>query len=119
MCGIGGGAGAGLGAGLAAAGAGEKAAGDGAGAGVGNAFPPAGAGGTAFFRLFAINTPATMRMMSSTSRSRTTTITMMSHTGKLDFSFPSTFACWLLWISRSTSECCGNIRFTSSNFGIA
>ena len=79
-------------------------------------------GGTAFFflRFFAItNRGDDDDDQQQRAGAKRPTITATSHTGKLDFSFPSDFACWLLCTSRSTSECCGNSLFTSSNFGIA
>src|SRR6185369_11132030 len=112
-CGIGGGGGGGL----ATTGEGEYA---GAGAGFGYSFALGGAE-PAFFlpRFRMIITTTAIMMISTRSSNKTATITPTSHSGKLDLSFPSAFACWLLWISRSTSECCGNILLTSSNFGIA
>jgi hypothetical protein len=48
-------------------------------------------------RLRRIMTTATMMMIStSPTMNRTPTITPTIHNGKLDFSFPSAFACWLL-----------------------
>src|SRR5829696_8671298 len=102
MCGAGEGIGDGDGDGdcaLAAAGAGV---GDGAGVCGCRGFPPSDAGplaGPSFFpflRRFAITMPAMMMIRSNRNSKITTTTTTMIHTGKLDFSFPSAFSCWLL-----------------------
>src|SRR3954452_22245988 len=100
MCGAGEGIGAGDGEyALAAAGEGVGA---GVGVGVCLGLPPSEAGplaGPSFFpflRFFATTIPA-MTMISSKMNSKTTTTTATTiHTGKLDFSFPSAFNCWLL-----------------------
>src|ERR1041385_3015780 len=97
-CGAGAGGGPGDGDGecaIATAGAGE-------GVGVCLGFPPSEAGPLTgpcclpFLRFFAITTPAMMTISRKPSTTTTATITTTIQTGKLDFSFPSAFACWLL-----------------------
>src|SRR5215213_1480776 len=96
MCGAGEGDGE---RGIAAAGAG---AGEGAGVGGCRGLPPSEAGPLAgpafllFLRFLAITTPAMMTISRNRNSKTTATITTTIQTGKLDFSFPSAFNCWLL-----------------------
>src|ERR1700752_362050 len=95
----GGGAGDG-GVGLGGVGFAECAwAGDGVADGLGAAWPlpaPAAPGALDFFFRRIMRTITAMMMMTSNSMNSTPRITPTIHSGKLDFSLPSAFACWLL-----------------------